>query len=173
MQAEEQKRLWKEKEEVLLEDRRIKEAEMKQLRERHTAQVGFLFPAFFVKVGISRHAHGPHICTMPKRCICIRIVSLRLMHSSPCISAIGISAIHIHTNTQIYAWTPQYTYIYTHTQITDLEERIMDLDRDLTATTKDYLLVRHEGDCCIMITVHFSHIFDNGLLHIFDNCGCT
>ncbi len=38
-QAEEQKRLWKEKEEVLLEDRRIKEAEIKQLRERHTAQV--------------------------------------------------------------------------------------------------------------------------------------
>ena len=42
LQAEEQKRLWKEKEEVLLEDRRIKDAEIKQLRERHATQVRVL-----------------------------------------------------------------------------------------------------------------------------------
>jgi hypothetical protein len=44
LQAEEQRRLWKEKEEVLLEDRRIKEAEFKQFRERHDDQVRQLSP---------------------------------------------------------------------------------------------------------------------------------
>ena len=38
VQAEEQKRLWKEKEEVLLEDRRIKAAELKMIRQRHSEQ---------------------------------------------------------------------------------------------------------------------------------------
>ena len=36
VQAEEQKRLWKEKEEVMLEDRRIKAAELKMIRQRHS-----------------------------------------------------------------------------------------------------------------------------------------
>ena len=38
VQAEEQRRLWKEKEEVMLEDRRIKAAELKMIRQRHSEQ---------------------------------------------------------------------------------------------------------------------------------------
>ena len=38
VQAEEQRRLWKEKEEVLLEDRRIKATELKMIRARHVEQ---------------------------------------------------------------------------------------------------------------------------------------
>ncbi len=40
---------------------------------------------------------------------------------------------------------PMRPELHTCMQVADLEERIMDLERDLAATTKDYLLVRHEG----------------------------
>jgi coiled-coil domain-containing protein 77 len=38
VQADEQKQLWKEKEEMLMEDRRIKAAELKMIRQRHSEQ---------------------------------------------------------------------------------------------------------------------------------------
>ena len=58
LQAAEQKRLWKEKEEVLLEDRRVKEAEFHRFQERHYEQV--LLP---------RTALPRFCCSVPRHCL--------------------------------------------------------------------------------------------------------